>query len=323
MSESRERIRLAMERAGLGRFSGELLGAACEGVRYRLEPETGGVGGVGGTRFGGGPDVPRRFEWPRQGGVGDEVNARFVAQIDLGELARLMPRNVLASAGMSVGLLSFFWWQEDPAGWDANGFRVYWFRGEPLERRVDPWSLHPDRVGFIGRLLGRKPSETGQGWRGCRAVATPGWWLNHLALERTDLLKRLSDRESDLLMVDEEEGDSAGGGGLRAAGFFSDGHHVLGCAQPVQGPVEVEAEQGETEGGAGGGGGGGGGEKAWLAAAERAADPATGWRCLLEVTSDGAPPFCFGDWGRLYFMIRAPDLAAGRLEGVRLVTQCH
>jgi hypothetical protein len=143
----------------------------------------GGVG-VGGTRFGGGPDVPRGFEWPRQGGAGDEVNARFVAQIDLGELARLMPRNALASAGLSVGLLSFFWWQEDPVGWEANGFRVYWFRGEPLERRVDPWSLHPDRVGFVGRLLGRKPSETGQGWRACRAVATPGWWLNHLALER-------------------------------------------------------------------------------------------------------------------------------------------
>jgi hypothetical protein len=113
-------------------------------------------------------------------------------------------------------------------------------------------------------------------------------------------------------MVDEEEGES---GELRAAGFFSDGHHVLGCAQPVQGPVEVEAEQGEGEMERG--------EKAWLAAAERASDPARGWRCLLEVTSDGLPPFCFGDWGRLYFMIRANDLAAGRLEGVRLVTQCH
>lgn len=317
-------MRSALERAGLGAYAEELLASAREGVRYWLERETVRGAAAGGTRFGGGPDVPRGFVWP----VHQGVEARFVAQIDLAELARLLPGNDLAAAGMRAGLLSFFWWQEDEVGMEANGFRVFWFRGEPLERRADPWSLKAERVGLLGRalgkLLGRPPSETGQGWHACRAKARSGWWLNNFEFERSEgaagagrgavggLMKRMSDKERDVLLADEDDD-----GGLFTAGWFTSGHHVLGCAQPVQNAVEVEAELGETEGGAAGG------EKEWLEAEARAAKPENQWRCLLEVTSDGAPGFCIGDWGRLYFMIRVGDLAAGRLEGVRLVTQCH
>ena len=280
-----------MKACGLARVSGEVLAATRPGVGFDLTP---GDGPVGSTRFGGSPDLPRGFVWP----VHETINARFVAQIDLAEVAALLPeQNPLPREG----LLSFFWWQESDHGYEEDGCRVYLFRREGLVRRADPWSQQPEKVGFIRRLFGAKPSALGMGWRGCSAKARVGWWIDHLAFEQ-GLSKRLTTEEHGQLFGGHDEE-------FAAAGMPNDGHHVLGCAQPVQGAVEVEAE---LDAGASGG-------AAWEAAAARAGH----WRCLLEVVSDGGPEFCFGDWGRLYFMMKDQDLAAGRFERVRIVMQCH
>ncbi len=291
MHETLERLRAVLDTHGLARVSGDILDATRPGVGFDLTP---GEGPLGSTRFGGSPDLPRGFKWP----VRDNVNAFFVAQINLAEVSGLLTElNPLPKDG----LLSFFWWQAIEVGSDADGCCVHLFRREGLQRQTDPWSLQPEKIGFLRRLFGAKPSELGMGWRGCHAASRLGWWLNHLALE-TGLSARLTPEEHDQLFggLDEQ---------LAKAGMPNDGHHILGCAQPVQGAVEVEAE---LEPGASGG-------EAWSAAAAKAAH----WRCLLEVVSDGGPNFCFGDWGRLYFMMKEQDLAAGRFERVQIVTQCH
>lgn len=291
MNEPLERIRNVLNTHGLARVSDDILAATELGVGFDL---TSGEGPLGSTRFGGSPDLPRGFPWP----VHESVNARFVAQINLSQAAEVMPtRNPLPKDG----LLSFFWWQESDHGTDADGCRVYLFRGEGLERRMDPWSTQPERIGFLRRFLGAKPSDNGMGWHGCHATPRLGRWINHLTIE-SGLSDRLSPEEHDQLFggLDDQ---------LAKAGMSNDGHHLLGCAQPVQGAVEVEAEM--PPGASGG--------EAWVAAAAKAGH----WRCLLEVVSDGVPKFCFGDWGRLYFMIREHDLSAGRFERAQIISQCH
>lgn len=289
MSDALEPIRRVMRSGGLARVADSLLVGLRPGVHYKL---AGGEGAIGVTRFGGSPDVPPGFEWPTH----DGVDARFVAQLDLAELSALMPDNPLPRDG----LLSFFWWQEDPHGCDPDGCRVHLFARQGLCPHPDPWSLKAKKVGLIGRLLGSKPSPLGQGWQGCTATPRFTWWLNHLTLE-SGLFGQLTDKECDLLF-----------GGLESelaqAGLPGEGHHALGCAQPIQSAVEVEAEVDPCSTG----------KAAWEAAAARAGD----WRCLLEVVSDDAPGFCFGDWGNLYFMMKEADLKQGRFNQVRIVTQC-
>lgn len=59
---------------------------------------------------------------------------------------------------------------------------------------------------------------------------------------------------------------------------------------------------------------------AFIAECQAAADE---WVLLLQVDSDPAAGFCWGDEGRLFFMIRKADLAAGRFDTVWVETQCY
>jgi hypothetical protein len=285
-SDAAGRLRHALTQAGLTDRASEILESARPGVRYTL---TRGESPLGATRFGGAPDLPPGFAWPNH----ESIDARFVAQIDLDELAAIMPDNPLPHSG----LLSFFWWQEDSYGVDPEGCRVHHFPKQGLRRATDPWSKRPEHIGFFRRLFGAKPSDNGQGWHACTAKPTLNLWLDHLAWEN-GLSKRFTPQESESLF--ELPPDS---------GLSFEGHHILGNAQPIQGAVEVEAELPAGAHGA----------AAW----ESAARTASRWRCLLEVTSDGPPGFCFGDWGSVYFMITNDDLKHHRFDRVQPIFQCH
>jgi hypothetical protein len=251
---------------------------------------------IGATRIGGSPDLPHGTAWPTAQGV----NFRFIAQVNLREAAALLPASPLPKSG----LLSFFWCQEDTLGMTPEGVRVMYTRDTvPLERVVDPWTLIPERVGMIRRALGKKPSERGLGFWPCRTSLSVKLTLpDSLAPEGVK-------RE----VLSDEESDEVDGGKLERtldeSGVLREGHRLLGAASPIQGPVEFDAafDSPETP-------------VMDPAISERAAAE---WRLLLQIDSDFAPGFCFGDWGTVYFMIRKADLAAGRWERVRGVVQCH
>ena len=53
-------------------------------------------------------------------------------------------------------------------------------------------------------------------------------------------------------------------------------------------------------------------------------DPRTdGRELLLQLDSGGPLGFDFGDCGRIYFLMRPEDVAAGRWDRARLALQCY
>lgn len=250
---------------------------------------------TGATKFGGSPDLVRGTEWPRAQGV----NFRFLAQINLADAAPLLPHPLPES-----GLLSFFWCQDDDLRTTQTGAAVvYTHPGATLSRVTDPWIAVPDRVGFLGRVFGRKPSPRGQG----------AWPCSVASSFRMTLPDPFGPRAISRDLLNEREFDRVYGGGLEkplaAAGVMVLGHRLLGEAAPVQGAVEYEAETESLPP-----------RTHDSAAAERAA---ARWRLLLQVDSDDAPGYCFGDWGSVYFMMRDTDLASRRWDRARVVVQCH
>lgn len=257
---------------------------------------------IGASKVGGGADLPAGSPWPKTKGV----NLRFIAQIDLAEVAGHEGINFDSTLPRS-GLLSFFWCQEDPAGVgpdELGGARVMHTPStSALARLSDPWAAVPQRIGIIGRVLGRKPSAKGQGFWPCRVKFD----------SRLTLPDPFGPRGIAEGLLSDEEFDEVFGGGLEdelaEAGVLLEGHHLLGEAGPIQGAVEYDAESESRVTPA----------NDPAASAKAAAD----WQLLLQVNSDDAPGFCFGDWGSIYFMMRNADLAAHRWERARVVVQCH
>lgn len=93
-------------------------------------------------------------------------------------------------------------------------------------------------------------------------------------------------------------------------------HRLLGHPQVVQNPMELECQLvtngiycGSSEGYEGD-------ERKSLESG--AAD----WRLLLQIDSDDAPGWMWGDVGRIYFWIKQQDLALRRFDDVWLIFQC-
>ena len=251
---------------------------------------------IGASKVGGSADLPPGSSWPAAEGV----NFRFIAQFDLSEVARMLLNNPLPGSG----LLSFFWCQEHEIGTTPQGVRViYTPDTTKLVRVSDPWAAIPERVGFIRRLWGEKPSARGQGFWPCRPELSVKVTIADLGGPRRIGKGLMSAGEFDLIYggkLDDE---------LEAAGMLITGHRLLGEACPIQEPVEYEAEWDPTN----------------PASDDREAreKSAASWRLLLQVYADGGPEFGFGDLGSIYFLIREADLAAQRWDQVRVVMQCH
>ena len=87
------------------------------------------------------------------------------------------------------------------------------------------------------------------------------------------------------------------------------GHQIAGHAYPVQGAVEpglvapAAAGLGES--------------------ADAANAAAHEWLLLAQFTSDGHSHMMWGDFGILYWLIKADDLAARQFDRARMTWQCH
>jgi hypothetical protein len=90
--------------------------------------------------------------------------------------------------------------------------------------------------------------------------------------------------------------------------LHSPGHQIAGHARPVQGAVEHEVATPVVTSATGPGG---------------VSAPAHEWRLLAQVVSDGRSKMMWGDFGTLYWLITAEDLAARRFDRARMTWQCH
>lgn len=291
-------LRGLLDEAGLGRAADAIVRSALPSVRLRATVADEEDLPPGTSKLGGRPDLPEGWSWPETGpgvlGAGTRENRplTFIGQLDL---AAVTPQDS-AGALPDRGMLYFF---ADTAGFDPVEQRefyrdrqvLYHPRTEGLRRAPFPERLHEDDR-FLARIAEphREATLPPEDLTGPEEAARLGFGADFTADEHAayeDLRERL------------------GEGGYRAPS-----HRLLGHPQPVQHDLRVECEL-ETRG-----------FNAWDSSArtEELKDRATGWRLLLQVDSqDGADEFVWGDFGRLFYMIRDKDLSERRFEKAWLV----
>jgi uncharacterized protein YwqG len=238
---------------------------------------------LGGSRIGGMPDLPVGEPWPTRAGTPME----FVAQFDLKDVARVLPESPLPKDGV----LWFF------ADYDCPG--------KPTEGRA-PVFYRPEGTGLTRWGSTSEPIDAP--YRLCSVVlesyedlpdpAFHEWLPAHLEGKRA-------------------AGDYEDTREYLANGLSDGGHKLLGYANPIQGPMELDLEHGthrlETMTG-----------KGYAdPRAKELAKTAGQWRLLLQVTADDNAEMMWGDIGTAYFWIREADLEARRFERVELIVQCH
>lgn len=246
----------------------------------------------GSTKLGGLPDVPAGFAWPRFMG---EPHS-FIAQIRLEEMVTFDRGKLLPPAG----LLTFFYAAvESPWGYDPDhqgGSQVTFTPPEqPLVRMSPPADLPPE-----GRFAGVAMEPSAE-----MTFAPSG----SVAVKRIGLTR--SEAWTYFEVVDdlltsrsgEEESDR-------------EIHRLLGHPNPIQGDMQMEcqlASHGVYVGNSAG----------YRSPEARVLAPgATEWRLLLQVDTNDEVGMMWGDCGRIYYWIRAQDLALRRFDRVWLVLQC-
>ena len=239
---------------------------------------------TGASRIGGYPDLPPDFVWPR---LDNGWPLDFLAQFDLVEVAHMAPVDDLPAAG----LLSFFYdpFQENWGGesGDRQGWHVAYAAPKTVLAQTErPPSAEVDRKRF-----------TPYPYLGCEvtfetAFSLPDW-------EEPEVDDRLNDWQPDapILYLD---------GGYRSK--------LGGWPNLVQGSMRFEAEMASTG-------------YSWtnLPADRPAVDQLARerWRLLLQLDSEPAAGFEWGDVGRIYFWVDAEALARCDFEDAWAILQCH
>ena len=240
------------------------------------------------SRLGGNLLLPRGYEWP----YSQERPLDFLLQIDLAEIKQFDPTGVLPSSG----LLTFFYdLEEQPWGYDPSaldGFYVELIADESLVRFEAPWNEYS----VDEHVLSFTRSMT----------------LPHYGSQAYDELERIANITEDEYdryfdFVDEYESQSHP---TRAS------HHLLGYSSNVQGDMQLEAQL-VTNGLYCGDQSGYEDPKA-----EELRAGAADWMLLLQLDSDPDADLMWGDGGRLFYWIRAEDLAARRFDKVWMTLQC-
>jgi uncharacterized protein YwqG len=258
-------------------------------VRPAVRLETNAIDGkklaLGQSRLGGEPDLPRSFAWPTFKGE----PLAFVAELNLADVAAAAPVDGLPKEGH----LWFFYaadqshWGFDPK--DAGSSVVHYAARGPIERRVTP-----NGVPAEGRFAA------------CSLSFTPYVDLPDPSDERNPIDGR--DDAASAAYGEVQWLLTSGGGRTK--------HKLLGHAQPIQNPMELECAQ-VTRG-------------IYTGDAKGSQDPRAAeaarhqyeWRLLLQVDTDDTAKMMWGDAGRIYFWIRNEDLRARRFDKTWLIFQC-
>lgn len=240
---------------------------------------------VGSNKLGGEPDVPPGFLWP----MNKDRQLAFIAQINLSQIPEV-PAKTLPSRG----ILSFFYddqvWGFDPK--DKDGFKVYCFADEPLERMKTPV------VEIKKKLFGIFPQSSSESkiYKACKF--------------ELKIIATLPD-DADVIGLPEHATDD----------YFEmledmEGHHrLLGHCEPIQNPMQIECEL-VTNGFYCG-------DSTGYKKASEFEETSKQWRLLLQIDSDiEHSDMMWGDGGRLYYWIKEKDLESENFQNCWLISQC-
>lgn len=241
---------------------------------------------VGSSRFGGTADVPADFVWPMRAGRA----LTFLAQINLSD--------VKSTELLARGWLLFFYdveqqpWGYKPEDLDGAAVRFVDVDVAQLVRREHP---------VVSDLA--RPS-------------VPHTLAFTAEINMADPWDRLVE---DIGQMSNQEADAYNAIADAVAGGNADGtyHHLLGHPQLIQNDMRGEAQlvaNGIDCGGPEG--------YASPRAMELLRTAGRDWQLLLQLDSNEAGGWMWGDTGRIYFWIRRSDLEAARFDRVSLILQC-
>jgi hypothetical protein len=285
----RDRVAELAAEHGFADIGASLAELALPSIRMHA---VGGTASLGATRLGGLPDLPPTVAWPAD--VASGMPMAFVAQVSLVDISPTV------WTGQCSGVLSFFY-HPDPATRNAMGpARVLEIPpGRELvprpapEALEDDFVLRPTAVAVVKELtlptIGVWPAEALRRL----GFSEEGSWGAIPESAYDELLRRLAREQHDGAQV--------------CSGHIE--HRLLGWPRHIQGDVLPELvlshfddigyayEDGDLE------------------------RHATEWRLLLQVGDDDRLATTFGDVGGLYFGLPWDDLAVGRFDSVRAVSQ--
>jgi len=240
---------------------------------------------IGQSRIGGVPDLPAGYRWPEYKGK----HLAFIAEVNLGEVARVMPGGPLPKQGH---LWFFYAWDQEHWGFDpkdAGSAVVHYEADAQLARRALPGDI-PDQGRFGA----------------CAVTFTAYGDIPDGGDERNPT------RKSDDATQD-RYGEMRG----RVASAGPTSHKLLGYPEPIQNPMEIECamtSNGVYMGDAV--------RREDDPRFKKLAAAKYDWKLLMQVDSDDAANMMWGDVGRLYFWIRDQDLAARRFDKAWMIFQC-
>jgi uncharacterized protein YwqG len=283
-----EEIRQMLRQSGLARIADAIASAAENALRLVAEPVPDSQLALGQSRIGGRPDMARGATWP----VWQGKPLAFLGQIDLAGVAGFPCCSVLPRRGQ----LLFFYeaeqqtWGFDPS--DRGSFSVMYSDGphDALVRHEFPRDL-PRTAQFrscaieFREVITLPPIES---------IVVDDLGFNSKEMDRyTDVLSELENGEEDGML-----------------------HQLLGHPRPVQNEMQLECQLAANG--------------VYVGDPSGYDDPrritlepgATEWRLLLQLDSAEQAGMMWGDLGRLYFWIRAPDLSHRRFDQAWMILQC-
>ncbi len=238
----------------------------------------------GRSRVGGRADLPAGWPWPRCAGLPMEL----LVQLDLAEIRRLLPESPLPAEGH----LCFFY--SDRIIGSAS-----------LAREACPVVHVP---GSATAVPTDPPADAKP--RGARTEPLP------LELTAYEDLPDLAVEKGLAATLDEPQAETYRALASFLASGGDDPHHkLLGHAEPLEEPMELECARIVN--------GIGVGKSSTLTSAllDQVARQSRRWRLLLQLDSDAAVPWMWGDLGRVYFWIRDEDLQQHRLDRVLVLAE--
>lgn len=239
-------------------------------------------GRAAGSRLGGNPMLPPGTNWPRWG----SKPLSFLALIDLSEV----DSGLLGLRLPGSGLLNFFYEARDQRAWGydprhAGAWRVI--------HTPDDSPAEPARAPSAAVVTEESPVRFEP------RLTLPGWTEHVFADLREPDIDAVCDvgMEWEQLFVDDDPVHQFGGWpGLIQLPIWREcqlGHHGVPYAEQPHDPRVESLEFGNPD-----------------------------WTLLLQLDSDTALRWMWGDGGRLYFAARHDDLAAGEFGHAWMVLQC-
>lgn len=278
--------------AGLSRRADELGAQLQASIRIEADTAPEAEIGRGASKFGGTPDLPAGTQWP-------ELEGRplaFIGQLRLSDIAPYDADGLLPHSGV----LSFFYdASEQPWGFqvsDWGGWRV-------LYHEVDPALLEP------------RPAPPDLGSEDTLRPCT-------LRFSRDVTLPPFRSLQVDALGLSDEERGAYVDLELRLIPEARGGervpvHRMLGHGDAIQGDMQLECQtvsHGLDAGTM---------DDYRHPLVEELKKEVMGWKLLLQVDSDDAPGWMWGDSGRIYYWIHMDALLARDFDNAWVVLQCY